>query len=1135
MSHKLTSSLILLATIAIFSLAATPGSVAQDTPPVDEKNASADLAPNQEPHMPPRAGSPRPSASSPAQKKKDFPPFSKISDGFTKVISTADGARSLYTIWTRKKDSQMLAELPASFERQLLFIAYTVAGGTTEAGVQTGDRYAKWKRFDKRLALIEPNFGVRTTGDLESKKGHDRVFTDRVILDVPILTMGPSGGPVIDMDALLLGQAGKFFGYAAMGANPRLAKIAKAKAFPKNVELAYELPLAGGQFGTLHYSISVLPQNTGYKPRVADTRVGFFTTSFMDVGHPDKDTPWVRYITRWNLQKADPKLKHSPPKQPIVFYLEHTIPVRYRRWVRAALLEWNKAFAQVGIDDAIEVYQQDARSGAHMEKDPEDARYNFILWTNSNMGFAIGPSRVDPRTGQILDADIVMDEGFVTSWVNTWNDLIPETAMANFDPLTLAWLADKPQWDPRVRLAPPAQRNTIIRKLARQRMQGTDQLGQNTDPTLMGDDRYDGLSGRLSQMNGRCDVARTTSYDLALFRLDPSLLRDLAARKTSYASPSDDNNGKSKDPVTGTWEGSVETPQGEMQFTLELELHDDNSVTGSIEQMGFEAELTGEFDRDSMRLLLDMEIPGGPVVKLDLTIEGDSLSGTADAEGESIAISATRISTGDDEEEQTDYTTSDSDEELEPQPEEEANGVDTDDEIVEEAEEPEPVVLPEGEQMLDGVPESFIGPLLKDVIMHEVGHTLGLRHNFKASTIYDLAEINSPELKGQAITGSVMDYNPTNINFDDGPVQGEYTMVTIGPYDLWAIEYGYTLERNLKPILKRVSEPGLAYGTDEDSFASDPATRTFDMGKDPLDFCESQARLVHHLREKILDRMVKKGDSWSKARRGYELLLGRQFGAVSVAANWIGGAHNNRDHKGDPGDRNPVTPVSVEQQRHALKFVIENTFRDDAWGLTPELLAKMNLDKWWDDGGMRSIFDDPAWPVHQRILGLQSSALSMVMNPSTLGGIFDNEFRIAADEDALTLPEVINGLSDEIWSELQNSKSRTYTARQPLISSLRRNLQRELLERLIDLSLPNPGFGVAAKPVANLCTYKLRDLKNDIDSLIEKRQERLDPYSLAHLAEASLRIEKALDAQYLYNTDALGGGGMSQIMFFGEK
>ena len=105
------------------------------------------------------------------------------------------------------------------------------------------------------------------------------------------------------------------------------------------------------------------------------------------------------------------------------------------------------------------------------------------------------------------------------------------------------------------------------------------------------------------------------------------------------------------------------------------------------------------------------------------------------------------------------------------------------------------------EQLLDGMPESFIGPLLADLVCHEVGHTLGLRHNFKASAIYDLAEMNSDEIKGKKpFCGSVMDYNPVNFNFDpDNDVQGDYAMIGVGPYDMWAIEYGYTFDKKKLP------------------------------------------------------------------------------------------------------------------------------------------------------------------------------------------------------------------------------------------------------------------------------------------------------------------------------------------------
>jgi len=379
-----------------------------------------------------------------------------------------------------------------------------------------------------------------------------------------------------------------------------------------------------------------------------------------------------------------------------------------------------------------------------------------------------------------------------------------------------------------------------------------------------------------------------------------------------------------------------------------------------------------------------------------------------------------------------------------------------------------------------------------------------------------------------------MDYNPVNINFDDGPVQGDWTMVTIGPYDEWAITYGYSLESDLKPILARVSEAALPYATDEDTWGPDPHARRFDYGSDPLDYAESQMRLIEDLRTKLLDRAVKDGESWAKARDSYLLLLGRHVRSMSIAANYLGGAHINRDRRGDPGDRNPIEVVDAEIQRRALKFVIDKTFQDDAYGLTRELLAKMTVDKWWDAGGFRRIFDDPTWPVHDRIMGIQAAVLTMLMNPTTLRRVYDNEFRVPSSGDALTLPEVIFGITDAIWAELDAGSNGTYTNRDPMISSLRRNLQQEQLERLTDLSMTAAGFGAAGKPISTLSTYKLRDLQAKIEDVLAD-SERIDDYTVAHLSEAKVRIGQALDAQYIRNLDDIRIRLTLPRFMFGEQ
>ncbi len=896
-------------------------------------------------------------------KKPDFPPFKEVSDGFEKVVSTADGEPSFYGLWVRKKDGQILAELPRAFANQKHFIATTVAAGERFAGLQFSDWYVYWRRYDKRMAMVMPNMGVRSTGDQESKASVKNIFTDTVLLDVPIVCMGPDGAPVIDLDELLLGQAQKFFEGSAAGLNPRLASVESIKAFPQNIEVSIQAPVAGGQFKTFHYSISLIRENPAYKPRVADERIGFFTTNFIDLGKASNQEKFIRYVNRWHLEKRDPSLKKSPPKDPIVFYIDTNVPVRFRRWVRDGILAWNKAYEKCGIVDAIEVYYQDATTGAHMDKDPEDVRYNFVRWLSNDISTAIGPSRANPMTGEILDADIVLTDGWIRVFWYEYKEYLPQQAMEGFSPETYAWLEHNPRWDPRIRLASPTERDPI---LAARAQRGVLKYGGHpaftVDPADT-DEETAALAGRASLTTGLCMAARAKAYDAAAMRLHMELAGLLGDDKPKGDAPKDDK---------------------------------------------------------------------------------------------------------------------------------------------------------EEESLLDGIPEWYIGPALKDLTMHEVGHTLGLRHNFKASSVYSMQQMNTEEFKGKkTIVASVMDYTPVNINMGDGPIQGDYQPIDIGPYDLWAIEYGYTFENDLKPILARVAEPELVYQTDEDTVGPDPLARRYDMASDPINFGKNRMKLAATARERLVEKFVKDGDSWSNARRGYLISLGMQTSGLSMMSRWVGGSYVHRDRKGDPSGRLPVVPVEPEKQREALKWVIDNSFYDTSFGLTPDLLSRMTVDKWFDGGG--SPTDDPTFPIHDRIMGIQASVLTQLMNPTTLRRVYDQEVAVPAATDTVTLPELLDTVSAAVWTELDSVPDKRFTAREPMISSLRRNLQREHMERLIDLMLDTQGFNAASKPIAQLAAANLRQVHGKIEAAKKKADSNVDPYTAAHLEEVKVRIAKALEAQYLYN------------------
>ena len=152
--------------------------------------------------------------------------------------------------------------------------------------------------------------------------------------------------------------------------------------------------------------------------------MGYFITAMKDFSDKDDDEHFVRYINRWNLQKRDASIELSPPREPIVFYIEKTVPVFLRPTVEAGILEWNKAFEKIGFSNAIRVeHEEDVEAKYNIDIDPEDVNYNFFRWITSEAGFAMGPSRVDPRTGQILDADIIFDASFLNSWKQKYETL----------------------------------------------------------------------------------------------------------------------------------------------------------------------------------------------------------------------------------------------------------------------------------------------------------------------------------------------------------------------------------------------------------------------------------------------------------------------------------------------------------------------------------------------------------------------------------------------------------------------------------------------------------------------------------------------------------------------------------------
>jgi hypothetical protein len=428
------------------------------------------------------------------------------------------------------------------------------------------------------------------------------------------------------------------------------------------------------------------------------------------------------------------------------------------------------------------------------------------------------------------------------------------------------------------------------------------------------------------------------------------------------------------------------------------------------------------------------------------------------------------------------------------------------------------------------LPEELIGQAIKEVVMHEVGHSLGLRHNFKASAMLSLDEINDQEITHEkGMVGSVMDYNPLNIA-RKGEKQGDYATTTIGPYDYWAIEYAYKPIRGneageLKKIAARSPENELVYATDEDLYMSnDPLVNTYDLGNDTLRYAKERISLSQELLKGLDSSIVRDGESWSRLRQAFSVLLSQYGNAAYMATAYIGGQYFSRDFKGGDESRDPVVPVEGDKQREALKFVTDQILTDQPFEFSPELLRRLTTEHWYHWASDSMLAGNTDFDVHDRVLRIQQIVLSHCLSASVLHRLQNQQLMMAEDAKPLRIAEVLRTLTDAIWSELPNGEMPEKLE----ISLIRRNLQRDHLRRLCQIVVNSSGSnyanlygyavflgGSGAYPAdaRSLARMHLHELHDRLDKVLGGSGVAMNDSARAHLQESRDMIGKVLSAQ----------------------
>jgi hypothetical protein len=382
------------------------------------------------------------------------------------------------------------------------------------------------------------------------------------------------------------------------------------------------------------------------------------------------------------------------------------------------------------------------------------------------------------------------------------------------------------------------------------------------------------------------------------------------------------------------------------------------------------------------------------------------------------------------------------------------------------------------------------------LIMHEMGHTLGLNHNMKSSQMLSPAEINNTSITHSiGLMGSVMDYPAINVSLDRSK-QGDYYTTKAGPYDLWAIEYGYSQftptdeEAGLTKILSRSNDPKLAFGNDGDDMRSpgkgmDPRVNVNDLTSDAIAYAEDRFKLVNNLMGNLIKKYSKSGQSYAMLRSRYGILNRQRSDMTNAVSRYIGGVYVDRSFPEQNSTSKPYTPVPLATQKKAMDVLNKYVFAPNAFDADAQVFPYLQMQR----RGFNQPGNGEDYKILNTTLGIQvGGALAQILNTSTLQRITNTRLYGNQYSAADVMNDLVKGIFD---ADITGN-----------VNVYRQYLQTSFVKGTSQLISDNSPLDNVSKGAA---IYALKKLKTKLTAAPSTNEE-----TKAHRANMIFMIDKAL-------------------------